>query len=375
MSNHSAEYHRIQKLLGRADIKLDGSHPFDITVNNESAALNAILKGSTVALGESYMRGDWDCERLDELIYRINRANLAEAVLKDGKLIALSVKARIRSFGSARKAFTIAERHYDIGNDLYTAMLDPRLVYTCGYWKDAKNLAQAQEAKLDLVCRKLGLKKGQTVLDIGGGWGSFAKFAAKNYGAKVTNITVSKEQIKLADELCKGLTVKNRLLDYRDLKDEQFDHVVSLGMFEHVNIKYYREFMQIARHALKDDGVFLLHTIGRHAGKGNNDWINKYIFPNSMLPSLPEITAAAEGNFIIEDVQNMGADYDPTLMAWWRNFEQAWPQLKENYSETFYRMWRMYLLTCAGSFRGRNLDLYQLVLTKRGVPGGYRAPR
>lgn len=371
---HSEAYNQIKKLLAKADIILDGDRPHDITVNNENAAAQAILSGSKLALGESYMRGDWDCERLDEMVFRLLTGKLDEALLDDKKFLLYAAKARL-TFGRKSRSFEVGQQHYDIGNDLYTAMLDKRLVYTCGYWKDAKNLDDAQDTKLDLICKKLGLTKGQRVLDIGGGWGSFAKYAAEKYGAQVTNITVSKEQIKLADQLCAGLPVTNKLLDYRDLNEEPFDHIVSIGMFEHVNEPNYDLFMNIVHKHLKDGGVFLLHTIARHTKHAYNDWLNKYIFPNSMLPNLAQIAQAANKKFIIEDVQNFGADYDPTLMQWWRNFEQAWPSLKDSYNKTFYRMWRLYLLTCAGSFRARNIDLYQVVLTKGGIPGGYYAPR
>ncbi len=374
MAQHSEGYNQIKNLLAKADIQLDGKRPFDIRVNDEKSAINAILTGKELALGESYMRGDWDCKRIDQLIERIIRNKINEKVLNNKGLLWSGIKTRF-VYGRKKNAFVIGHHHYDIGNDLYEAMLDKRMVYTCGYWKDAMNLDEAQEVKLDLICRKINLKKGQRVLDIGGGWGSFAKFAAEKYGAHVTNITVSKEQIKLADERCKGLPVTNKLMDYRDLNEKPFDHIVSIGMFEHVNEPNYALFMKIAAKHLKDDGVLLLHTIGRHNGTGHNDWQHKYIFPNSMLPSLSEITKAGNKYFVIEDVQNFGADYDLTLMEWWKNFEAAWPQLKEKYNDTFYRMWRLYLLTCAGSFRVRNVDLYQIVLTKNGIPGGYHAPR
>ena len=374
MTQHSEAYNQLKKLLAKADIQLDGKRPFDITVNNEKAAIKAILTGSKLALGESYMRGDWDCERIDQLIDRLLQGNLDKEVLKNKKLLLFSLKTRLIS-SQKSKAFEVGKQHYDAGNDLYEAMLDKRMVYTCGYWKDAKDLDAAQEAKLHLICKKIGLKKGQRVLDIGGGWGSFAKFAAEKYGATVTNITVSKEQIKLADERCKGLPVTNKLMDYRDLNEALFDHIVSIGMFEHVNEPNYNLFMKIVAKHLKDDGVFLLHTIARHSGAGNNEWSLKYIFPNSMLPSLGEIANAANRHFVIEDVHNFGTDYDLTLMEWWKNFEKAWPKLKDQYTKTFYRMWRLYLLSCAGSFRARNIDLYQVVLTKKGIPGGYRAPR
>jgi cyclopropane-fatty-acyl-phospholipid synthase len=269
----------------------------------------------------------------------------------------------------------VGEEHYDMGNELYKAMLDKRLTYTCGYWKNAKNLDEAQEAKLDLVCRKLNLKPGQRILDIGCGWGSFMKFAAEKYGVSCVGVTVSKEQIALGKELCKGLPVEFRLEDYRDV-NEQFDHVVSLGMFEHVGYKNYDEFMQVAHRCLKDGGLFLLHTFGNPVSeKAPDPWFHKYIFPNGMAPSIAQIGTAIEGKFIMEDWHNFGFDYSLTLKAWYDNFEAAWPSLKHLYNDRFYRMWRYYLLSLSGNFGARGFQLWQIVLSKEGVKGGYTSVR
>ena len=269
----------------------------------------------------------------------------------------------------------MGEKHYDIGNDLYRAMLDKRLTYTCGCWKDAKDLNEAQEAKLDLVCKKIGLKGGQRVLDIGSGWGSFIGYAAEKYGASALGVTISKEQKELADALYKNISIKTLLQDYRDI-NEKFDHIVSLGMFEHVGYKNYRTFMKVAHNALKDDGLFLLHTIGgNQSAMGGDPWLNKYIFPNGMLPSIAQIGKSIEGLFVMEDWHNFGDDYYKTLMAWHKNFEDNWNKIKSNYNERFYRMWRYYLLSCAGSFRARKNQLWQIVLSKKGVNGRYKSIR
>jgi cyclopropane-fatty-acyl-phospholipid synthase len=284
-------------------------------------------------------------------------------------------KARVMNLQKKSHAFNIGEKHYDIGNDLYTAMLDQRLTYTCGYWKDADNLDAAQEAKLDLVCRKLGLKEGDHVLDIGCGWGSFLKYAAEKYGVRGTGVTVSKEQKELADKLCEGLPIEIRLQDYRDV-NEKFDHIMSLGMIEHVGYKNYRTYMEIAQKNLKDDGLFLLHTIGGNkTSRGTDPWIDKYIFPDSMLPSAKQLTAAYEGLFVMEDWHSFGAFYDNTLMAWFNNVEATWDTLKDKYDDRFHRMWTFYLLACAGSFRSRKNQLWQIVLSKDGVRGGYKSIR
>jgi cyclopropane-fatty-acyl-phospholipid synthase len=364
----------IENFLQEADIRINGDRPWDIAVHDE-ALYQEVLRGGSLAFGESYMAGEWDAQKLDELATRIFRADLASKVRFTPAKIVLFLEAAIGNLGRKSKAFEIGQRHYDIGNDLFAAMLDRRLTYTCGYWKDAENLDQAQEAKLDLVCRKLGLKAGQTVLDIGCGWGSFAKFAAEKYGAHVTGVTVSEEQVKLGNELCKGLPVDLKLQDYRDVTG-MFDHIVSLGMFEHVGYKNYAEYFRVVRDHLKDDGLFLLHTIGANVSETHTEpWINKYIFPNGMLPSIAQIGRSIEKRFVMEDWHNLSADYDKTLMAWSANFERHWPELAPKYGETFYRMWWFYLLFCAGSFRSRTNQLWQIVLSKHGVVGGYESVR
>lgn len=364
----------IESLLKCTGITINGKNDFDIQIHNEDVYARVLQQGA-LGLGESYMDGWWDCRDLDQFFERVLNSNLHLKIEdKWGVLIGLA-KSFILNSGKKSKAFKIGEVHYDIGNDLYEAMLDKRLVYTCGYWSESKNLNEAQEAKLDLVCKKIGLKKGQTVLDIGSGWGSFIKFAAEKYGARATGVTVSKEQKKLADELCKGLTAETELLDYRDI-NEKYDHVVSLGMFEHVGYKNYRKFMKIAHNSLSDDGLFLLHTIGGNTSTtGVDPWMDKYIFPGGMIPSIKQISKSIEKLFVMEDWHNLSTDYDKTLMEWHRNFEKNWDKIKPNYDERFYRMWRYYLLLCAASFRVRDNQLWQIVLSKKGVPGGYKSIR
>ena len=278
-------------MIANADIKINGERPWDIKVNDERF-YRAILRGGSLAFGESYMAGWWDCSAIDELIHKIFAHDLVSKVRFTPANVALYLSAVVGNFGRKTKAFEVGEKHYDTGNDLFERMLDKRLTYTCGYWQNAKNLDAAQEAKLDLVCRKLGLRSGQTVLDIGCGWGSFAKFAAEKYGAHVTGVTVSKEQVELGKKLCKGLPVEFILQDYRDIQGS-FDHIVSLGMFEHVGYKNYPEYFRVAHEHLKDGGLFLLHTIGGNYSRTHTDpWIHKYIFPNGMLPSIAQIGKA-----------------------------------------------------------------------------------
>lgn len=364
----------VSQLLSSADIRVNGDRPWDIQVHNDDFYTRALRHG-TLGLGEAYMDGWWDAEAIDEFVFRALRNGLNQNIRLSPAFLVYAAEAVFFNLGRKSRAFDIGEAHYDIGNDLYRRMLDKRMVYTCGYWKDADNLDDAQEAKLDLVCKKIGLKAGERVLDIGCGWGSFAKYAAETYGAEVVGVTVSKEQVELGNRRCKGLPVEIRLQDYRDV-NEKFDHIISLGMFEHVGYKNYATYMDVARRCLKEDGLFLLHTIGGNTSVRTTDpWIQKYIFPNSMLPSLAQIARAAERRFVIEDVHNFGTSYDKTLMAWHANFLTAWPELKDAYSERFYRMWRYYLLSCAGAFRARHIQLWQVVLSKHGILGGYDSIR
>lgn len=365
---------KAKELLALADIEVGGSRPWDIQVHNP-ALYKRILAQGTLGIGEAYMDGWWDCDSIDELVNKVIKAQLEKQV-KLGHFALDVLKARVFNRQTKARALEVGLKHYDVGNDLYERMLDRRMVYTCGYWKDASNLDEAQEAKLDLVCRKIGLKKGDRVLDIGGGWGSFAKFAAEKYGAKVVAITISKEQAELGRKRCEGLDVEIRLQDYRDV-NEEFDHIVSLGMFEHVGYKNYRTYMEVANRCLKEGGFFLLHTIGGSISvKSTDPWIDKYIFPNSMLPSVAQIGKSIEGLFAMEDWHSFGADYDKTLMAWYANFTKHWDEIKDQYSDRFYRMWRFYLLVCAGLFRTRtNNQLWQIVLSKGGVQGGYKSIR
>ncbi|MSU60750.1 MAG: cyclopropane fatty acyl phospholipid synthase [Candidatus Staskawiczbacteria bacterium] len=365
---------QVEKLLQKAGITINGKNNFDPQVHNEEL-FQRVLTGGSLALGEAYVDGWWDAKNIDEFFYKILSEQLQNNFNFSWPVLLTYVKFKVFNLSSPSKSFEVGEKHYDIGNNVYEAMLGETLAYTCGYWKDAKTLDEAQYAKLDLVCKKIGLKKGDTILDIGCGWGSFLKFAAERYGAMGVGVTVSKEQVKLGNKLCKGLPVEIRLQDYRDLTGK-FDHVVSLGMFEHVGAKNYRTYFKKVSELLKDDGLFLLHTIGwNNRGTSVNPWIEKYIFPNGMLPSIGQIGKATERLMVIEDWHNFGADYDKTLMAWFENFDKAWPKLKSKYSQKFYRVWKYYLLTCAAGFRVRNTQLWQIVLSKRGMRGGYRSIR
>lgn len=373
-SEHSPSDY-FEQLLALADIRINGDRPWDIQLYN-SGLYKRILRDGSVGLGEAYMDGWWDCEQLDEMFSRLLSARLNERVrgLARLKLIFSAVAFQLLNFQSIKRAFHVGEAHYDIGNDLYRRMLDPRMIYSCGYWAEADNLADAQTQKLDLICRKLKLEAGMKLLDIGCGWGGMAAYAAENYGVEVTGVTISREQQKLACETVQGLPVEIRLQDYRSLSG-QYDRIVSVGMFEHVGVKNYRTFFTKAAQLLSDDGIFVLHTIGDEiTTKAPEPFIHKYIFPNGKVPSRQEITDNSVGLLRLEDWHNFGPDYDRTLMAWAENIDSAWADLPD-YNERFRRMWRYYLRACAGYFRSRQGQLWQMVFTQLNELKEYRSVR
>jgi cyclopropane-fatty-acyl-phospholipid synthase len=364
----------VTKLLSLAGININGNNPWDIKIINDDF-YNRVMAWGSLGLGESYMDGWWESKQLDEFFFRILRTDIESHVKQNWTLLLSALVARAINLQSKNRAFQIGEKHYDIGNDLFIKMLDRRMTYSCGYWLNAIDLDEAQEHKLDLICQKLGLRPGMRILDIGCGWGSLAKYAAEKYKVEVVGITVSREQMELAQTLCEDLAVEIRLQDYRDIYDH-FDRIVSVGMIEHVGQKNYRTFMEVIYRCLSNGGLFLLQTIGSTQSRTSVDpWINRYIFPNGMLPSIKQLGKAIEGLFVMEDWHSFGTDYDKTLMAWYQNFENNWDELKSNYNERFHRMWRYYLLSCAGSFRARKNQLWQVVLSKEGVLGGYQSAR
>lgn len=363
----------VETLLERADIALNGDRPWDIRVKNPQLFQRVLMKGS-LGFGEAYMDGWWESQSLDQLVARLLRSRLDE---KFKSLIAFTdlLKARLLNRQSSRRAYMVGKDHYDIGNDLYQLMLDSRMIYSCGYWKNAKTLEEAQREKLDLTCRKLHLKPGQKVLDVGCGWGGTARYMAEHYDVEVVGITISEEQAKLARERCRGLPIEIRVQDYRSVSG-LFDRIVSIGMFEHVGYKNFRTYFKKLSELLHDDGLFLLHTIGGNTpAKKTDPWIERYIFPNGVIPSSQQISSAFEGSFVLEDWHNFGHDYDKTLMAWYDNFINSWSHLQHKYNERFKRMWTYYLLASAGSFRARENQLWQIVLAKETLTERYEFPR
>ncbi len=362
---------KLESMLTRADIRFDGDRPWDVQVRNESL-FDRVLAYGNLGAGEAYMDGWWDCESLDDMVCRIWQSDLPVYMrqLRGWPSILADVLIN-RQRG--RRAFKVGKQHYDLGNALYECMLDERMIYSCGYWKDATNLDQAQEAKLDLIARKLQLEPGMTVLDIGCGWGVSMAYLQERYGISGLGITVSDEQVKLAREKYSCADLRFERQDYRSVT-EIFDRIFSVGMFEHVGIKNYPRYFEMVRNCLRDEGLFLLHTIGcRKSESWFDPWLERYIFPNYMLPAAKQIISASEQYLILEDWHSFGADYDRTTLAWHANFCSGWEQLKPDYDERFFRMWSYYLLSCAGTFRAGVNQLWQVVFSKDGLTGGYRA--
>lgn len=372
MNNGKNLEHRLQALLNNADIKFNGARPFDVNVH-EPTLYQRIIGGGTMGLGEAFMDGWWTCDRLDLFFTKVLDAELINSVttFKDKLFFIQSHLLNRQTHARSRK---VAYQHYDIGNDLYEKMLDKRMIYTCGYWQDASNLNEAQEHKLELVCRKLKLEPGMKVLDIGCGWGGAARYMAEKYDVELTGISISEEQIKLAKRVNKHPNISYELLDYRNISGE-YDRIYSLGMFEHVGFKNYQTFFDVVHDSLSDGGLFLLHTIGHRQTLNKVDpWIDHYIFPNSILPSSELIAKHSAPKFNLEDWHNFGHDYYKTLMAWWANLESSWAELP-NYDERFQRMWRYYLMSCAGSFNASRNHLWQIVFSKGVIEKPYQAVR
>ena len=363
-----------ERLLATVEISINGSNAWDIQIHDERLYARVFAEGS-IGFGEAYMDGWWDSDQLDETMARILGSSIQSQMPRSLHMAKLAMTARWTNRQNKRRAWDVGDQHYNLGNDLFAGTFDTRLTGSCGYWKDAQTLDAAQDAKLDLICRKIGLQAGQSVFDIGCGWGAFMGFAAEKYKAVCTGVTISKEQVKYIAEQYAQLPVRAMLKDYRDAKGV-YDHVVSMGMFEHVGPKNYRDYFETAERLMKDDGLFLLHTIGGNQSSNAIDpWMDKYMFVNGVLPSVSQIGEAIEGLFVVEDWHNFGPDYDKTLVAWYEKFDSNWHSLKNIYNERFYRMWKFYLLACAGAFRSRRCQLWQIVLSKRGVSGGYTSVR
>lgn len=374
--------------MDAAGVTVGGDAPHDIHIHDDRL-WSRILRDRELGLGESYMDGWWDANKLDEFLTVVQTADLRSMVTPSPQLLVLGVKATIMNQQSKAKARRNAQAHYNIGNDLYERMLDRRMIYSCAYWRDMAEetvlgsagesagpaasddtaLDLAQEAKLDLICRKLGLEAGMTLLDIGCGWGGFAQFAAERYQVEVTGVSPAEEQITLARRRCSGLPVRIVQADYRDLNGA-FDRITSIGMMEHVGPKNLSTFFDKCRELLDPDGMMLHHTIGSNDRRTSGDpWFDRYIFPGGVLPSLGQIAKAAQSHWTIEDVHNFGPYYTRTLLAWDANISDRWHEIP-HYDERFRRMWHYYLMSSAAGFRARAIQLWQIVFTRsqRALP-------
>lgn len=370
----STAQNKIASLFDQVGIHINGNNPWDIQIHDDRFFRRLLSKGS-IGAGESYMDGWWSAQDLAEFFTKIIGGHLPEKIKFNIPTLWLIVKSSILNMQTKVRSKKVAREHYNLGNDLYMSFLDPYNQYTCGYWKNTTELDQAQEQKLELICSKLQLTEKDKVLDIGCGWGGFAKYAAEHYGCQVTGVSISDEQIKYARAFCKDLPVEIIKSDYRDIEG-RYDKVLICGMIEHVGYRNYRTIMQKVHDVVTDQGLFLLHTIGSRISQKNTDpWLAKYIFPNSMIPSSNQLSKAAENLFVMEDWHNFGYDYYKTLIAWHSRFKTNWETIKSNYDDRLYNMFEYYLLGSAGYFNARIGQLWQIVYSKRGVHCGYRSVR
>ncbi len=356
--------------------------PAGVEIKDE-AAIRRIRREGIMGMGETYMDGLWTAERLDDVLFKVFSAPARRlSPWAWAKMLLAVADRRVFNRQAGRGAFNIGVEHYDLGNDLFRVMLDSSMTYTCGYWANATNLDEAQQAKLDLLCRKLGLQPGMRVLDIGCGWGNFAHHAASRYGVEVTGVTVSEEQAKVARERCADLPVDIRIQDYREV-NETFDRMVSIEMIEAVGPKNMPTFYQVVDRCLKDGGLFALQAISGNTLTRASDrrldqyilWLVKHIFPDGYLPKPTELVAGHGTSLRVEDWQSFADDYDRTLLAWADRFNAGWDQLAEKYGERFRRRWHFYLYGCAAAFRARLVHVYQVVYAKGALAERYEPVR
>ena len=338
----------ITKKLKEVDVVIGGSRDWDIQVKNKKFFRKVFLNAN-MGLGESYVNKYFECRRLDQLIYRLRHYFPKKSIIL--KNIYDIIQDKFINFQSIKRATKVAKTHYDLEVKIFQKFLDKRMIYTCGYWNNAKNLDEAQEKKLDLIAKKLEFKPNMKVLDVGCGWGGSAAYFAKKYRVQVVGITNSKEQYNYAQAHNSSELTQFIYCDYREHK-EKYDAIYSIGMFENVGSKNYLTFFKCIKNNLKQNASFLLHTIGMDMTVNTRfSWAVKYIFPNGELPSQKQITDNIEHNFIIDDWHNFGCDYDKTLMQWYKNFVRTYPSFKSDYyDERFFRTWSFYLLLFAKFF-------------------------
>lgn len=373
--------HIVTDLFARAGVQLDGSRPWDIQVRNPRFYRRA-LRGS-LGLGDSYMDGDWDVRELDALFVRLIRANLASSLLARAGRAWLGIRARLGNLQTRVRSLDVARSHYNLDHRLYELFLGPWNQYTCCFFDRTRELEQAEVRKLEMICSKLELTRGDRVLDIGCGWGGFARYASSTRGCHVTGISLSREQVDYARRFTAGLPVDIVEADYRDLPALRpagsFDKILVCGMIEHVGYRNYRGLMEIVHGLLTRSGLFLLHTIGNGINTRIADpWIVKHIFRNSMLPSMEQLAGALRGLFTVQDWENYGRYYVDTLAAWQRRFEENWERIAlidttPRFDERFRRMFNYYFLSCKAAFDVESIFLWHLVMSRRGERAGVYA--
>lgn len=364
----------VKNTLAAADVAINGNRPWDIQIYDDRFYRRAAR--GTLGLGESYMDGDWDVASVDSLFQHFLTAELRQSLLYKINHAGLVIRAKLSNLQTRRRSRAVAEEHYNLDHRMYEQFLGPWNQYTCCFFNDTDDLHQAEVNKLEMICRKLEINENDHVLDIGCGWGGFARYASSTRGCEVTGITISTEQADFARDYTEGLPVDILLADYRDLPEKlgsKFDKILICGMIEHVGYKNYRGLMEVVHQLLDDDGLFLLHTIGNADETHIVDrWIEKYIFRNSMAPAMGQLAIAFQGLFSVHAWENYGHYYSKTLTAWQENFERNWDNIraiasKPAFDEKFRRMWNYYLLSSKAAFDVEDLLLWQVVMSKMGM--------
>lgn len=366
---------RVRAEFERAGITIGGHAAHDLRVLDPSF-FRRIAMNPAYELGQTYVDGLWECDAIDRMMTKLLAAGVGQSFEHGRQFFVRSLVAKAHNLQSRLRAKIVIDRHYDLGDELFAAMLDESMAYTCAIFETPEtSLADAQQAKMRVLCNKLELASGETFLDIGCGWGGLLDHAARVNGARVTGITISKNQHATATERVRhhpGASV--RLMDYRDLpkQGERYAKVAAVEMIEAVGPKNYETFFRSVHDVMEPGGRFVLQCFISHRSVYVcNEWFDRHIFPNGVSPSLAFLSRASESTFgapsVIEDI---GLHYDPTLMAWNDNFEAAYPSLvRYGYDERFRRMWRFYLTSLAGVFRAKHLRCYQIVYEKPGHRG------
>ncbi|MGC7870734.1 class I SAM-dependent methyltransferase [Desulfosporosinus sp. SYSU MS00001] len=350
------------------DVKKYGEGEIQFRINfTEPIPKSEIISDPSLAFGEGYMHKKIDIDgavqKVIESIYNNQSSFLYEKknYVRFAKMLS----------NTLRKSKDDVQFHYDIGNDFYRLWLDESMTYSCAYFESPEDsLFQAQKNKVNYILRKLNLRPGQTLLDIGCGWGELILTAAKNYQVKAVGITLSSEQYSRVSERIKEEDLEDLVevqqLDFREFKDRTFDRVVSVGMIEHVGRENLDGYFSAVKSFLNEGGISLLHCItGYDEASGTNSWIEKYIFPGGYIPAVNELVSLiVENKFHLIDLESLREHYTRTLEHWAQNFEQALPEIRKMKDDTFIRMWRLYLNSCAASFHCGNIDVHQFLFTK-----------